>query len=323
MVMATKMPVVDMGGNPEYGIGNIDSDDAMMSRMAVEHFLDLGLRHFAFFTYAAAWWIDTHRRFFCDILDEYGFECHVYSAPPSSHPTKIIWNESERKPIIEWLGSLPRPIGIYTPGDWIAVRLLEICRENGIAVPEEVAILGLENDVTVCESVKPTLSSIELDMQCLGYEAARLLDRLMNGEKIPKEPLIVPPSGVIARQSTAIMLLEDDVLHALRYIRENACHGIDVDQVAKAMGLSRSALHRRFLSQLKRTAKSEIMRVRIERARELLKQSEKISESLARKCGFASLRYFTLAFSREVGITPAAYRRVRQHSPVSGEAKAF
>ena len=100
---------------------------------------------------------------------------------------RIIWQECQRPHVVRWLRSLPRPIGIYTPGDWIAVRLLEVCQENDIAVPQEIAILGLENDVTVCESVRPTLSSIELDMQRVGYEAAHLLDRMVAGEKPPEK----------------------------------------------------------------------------------------------------------------------------------------
>jgi LacI family transcriptional regulator len=230
----------------------------------------------------------------------------------------MIWQENRRPQIAKWLESLPRPIGIYAAGDLASVRLLEVCQENRIAVPEEIAILGVVNDVMLCESTRPTLSSIELDTRRVGYEAARLLERRMDGKEPSKEVVHVPPSRVVVRQSTDLMLLEDaDVVRALKYIRENACRGIDVDRVANAVGLSRSVLQRRFLQHLKRPPKTEIMRVRIEYAKTLLMRSEKISEGLARQCGFSSLRYFTLAFCREVGMTPAAYRRVQQNAPDS------
>jgi LacI family transcriptional regulator len=315
MFWATKLPMVELGGHPEYGVSPVDCDNAALGRMAVEHFLDRGLRHFAYFTHGYAWWIESHCQEFREALKTHGFDCHIYPAPPSPDIMKIIWQESQRPHVAQWLCCLPRPIGIYTPGDWIAARLLEICLENAIAVPEEIAILGLENDVTVCESVEPTLSSIELDMRQVGYEAAYLLDRMMAGEKPPKDVILVPPSRVVVRQSTDLMHIENaDVVHALQFIREHACTGIDVDRVAEEVGLSRSVLQRQFLKHLKRTPKSEIMRIRIDHAKTLLTKSDKVSEIFARKCGFSSLRYFTMAFCREVGMTPKAYRQTQQIS---------
>ena len=313
MLWATKLPMVELCGHPDYGVAPVDCDNAALGRMAAEHFLDRGLRHFAYFTHGNAWWIESHCQEYCKALKTYGFDCRIYPAPPSPDAMKIIWQESQRPHVAEWLRALPRPIGIYTAGDWIAVRLLEVCLENELAVPEEIAILGLENDVTVCESVKPTLSSIDLDMRRVGYEAAQLLDRMMAGEKPPKDVILVPPGRVVVRQSTDLMLIEDaDVVRALQFIREFACASIDVDRVAEAVGLSRSVLQRRFLKHLKRAPKSEIMRVRIERAKTLLTNSDKINENLAHKCGFSSLRYFIMAFCREAGMTPGAYRRSQQ-----------
>jgi LacI family transcriptional regulator len=320
MLLKMHLPIVDVGGNPAYGITPIDWDDMAMSRLAVEHFLDRGFRHFGYFSYAHSWWLDLHILGYRQAIEAHGYDCHVYPAPLSQHAFRLIWQEDTRPQIVEWLRSLPRPIGIYTSGDWSAVRLLEICREIGIAVPEDVAILGLENDATLCESVQPTLSSVEIDSQRVGYEAASLLDRIMDGEKPPKDIVRIPPTRVVVRQSTDLMLIEDaDVVRALQFIRKHAAAHIDVDRIAENVGLSRSALQRKFQQHLQRTPKSEIMRVRIELAKSLLTQTEKINESLAHRCGFSSLRYFTMAFCRETGMTPAAYRRTQRKTRIREE----
>jgi LacI family transcriptional regulator len=192
-----------------------------------------------------------------------------------------------------------------------ALRLLDICRESDIAVPEEMAILSVGNDPVICETTRPTLSSLDLDARRIGYEAARLLDQRMAG-KTCEGIIYPPPSHVAVRQSTDLMFVPDaDVVQAVRYIREFGCKGIDVPEVARAVGVSRSVLERRFREHLQRTPKSEIMRVRIEHARMLLAQTDKPSEQIARLSGFASAVYFTKAFRREVGMTPRAYRRSR------------
>jgi LacI family transcriptional regulator len=224
------------------------------------------------------------------------------------------WHESQRPGLMKWISSLPRPIGVYTLSDIHSVRLLDMCHELDIAVPEEIAILGLGNDPVTCETVRPTLSSLDLDARRIGYEAAGLLDWMMAGKPF-KNVISIPPSHVVVRQSTDLIALEDpDLAQALRLIRELACTGIDVDRVAEEVGLSRSALHRRFLRYLKRTPKAEIMRVQIERAKTLLAHVDKISENIARKSGFSSLKYFNMAFRREVGMTANAYRKMRRIS---------
>jgi LacI family transcriptional regulator len=153
---------------------------------------------------------------------------------------------------------------------------------------------------------------MDLDARRIGYEAAALLHRKMAGER-PTVPIYVPPSHIAVRQSTEILHIADtDVVHAMQFIRDFACKGIDVSRVAQKVGLSRSVLERRFQQYLGRTPKAEIMQIRIERAKMLLAQTDKSSENIAHQCGFASLVYFTKAFRREVGATPRAYRRIRR-----------
>lgn len=310
ILQATKLPVVELHGHPKIGLADVRVDFDALGRMVVDHFLNCGLRHFAFFTFGEAWWINVHRDAILRASEERDCDCHSYE-PPRSDLSVPIWHESQRPGLVKWLRSLPRPIGIYTPGDLHSVRLLDICHELDIAVPEEIAILGLGNDPVMCETVRPTLSSLDGNAQRIGYEAASLLDQMMAG-KSPKVPVFVPPSHVVVRQSTDLMAIEDaDVAQAVRYIREFACKGIDVSHVVEEVGLSRRALERRFRQYLGRSPKAEIMRIRIEHAKTLLARTDNTSESVAHKSGFASLEYFTRVFRRMVGMKPQAFRKKR------------
>jgi LacI family transcriptional regulator len=319
MLWATKVPLVELHSHPKIGIPQVRIDLVMEGRMAVDHLLNCGLRQFAFFSYGEAWWIRLHREAFCRAVKEREYDCHSYQ-PPASVGSVPAWREGQRPGLIKWLRSLPRPIGIFTAGDIHSAFLLDICRENNVAVPEELAILGMGNDSVICETVRPTLSSIDVGARHMGYEAARLLDRMMAG-KPAKDVIFVPPSHVVVRQSTDLVAIEDaDVAQTVRIIRESACAGIDVARIAEQVGLSRRALERRFLQYVGRTPKSEIMRVRLEHAKTLMAQTDNTSESIARKSGFSSLEYFTRVFRRKVGMKPQAYRKMRRISRDLGGA---
>lgn len=318
---ATRLPLIDLFADRRAGVTpEITPDMLLGGRMVVEHFMNCGLRQFAYFSYGEVWWIKNHREIYCRALKERGHDCHCIQVP-SVKGTVSLWHERYRPRVIQWLRSLPRPIGIFTPGDLHAVRLLDICRQLDIAVPEEMAILGGGNDRVLCETVHPTLSSLDLDSQRIGYEAARLLDQKMAGKR-PKEMIAIPPSHVAIRQSTDHMAIEDaDVAQAIQFIRKYACTGIKVARVANEIGLSRRVLERRFKHSLQRTPKAEIMRVRLERAKMLLVLTDKTSRSIARACGFTALAYFTTVFRRTVGMTPKAYRQARRRvSPTTEEA---
>lgn len=309
----TKLPLIELHGHPKIGESQIRVDVVKVAQMAAEHFLSCGLRQFGFFSYGEAWWIKSYRDAFSQTIEERGYDCHCY-IPPPSEPSIPTWRESQRPGLTKWLRALPRPIGIFTAGDIHSAFLLDFCRELNISMPEELAILGMGNDSVLCDTVRPTLSSLDVDAQRVGYEAARLLDRMMAG-KPAKDVVYVPPSHVVVRQSTDLVAIEDaDVAQAVRIIRESACTGIDVAQVAQNVGLSRRSLERRFRQFLGRTPKDEIMRVRIEQAKLLMVQTDQTTAGIARKCGFSSLGHFTKAFRRVVGIKSQAYRKMRRSS---------
>jgi LacI family transcriptional regulator len=312
LLQCSKLPRVELLGLPKYGIAKeVRSDLAEEGQMAVDHFWDHGLRNFAYFSCGDVWWIRECYEHFARILKERGCSCDLYRIPICGQNMRT-WDERYVPNLIEWLRGLPRPIGIMTPGDIFAVHLLDICREIKIAVPEEIAILGRGNDPVICETVRPTLSSLELDVRRIGYEAARVLDRKMAGKRVP-DAVFIPPTHVAVRQSTDLMIIEDaDVVQAMQFIRDYACAGIDVLRVADEVGLSRRVLERRFFQYLGRTPKAEIMRIRMDRAKMLLAQTDKSRESIAQKTGFDSPEYFSKAFHKLVGMKPQAYRKIRR-----------
>jgi LacI family transcriptional regulator len=310
---AAKLPHVELLGHPKFGSAHVGTDSSAEAQEAAEHFLSRGLRHFAFFTFEETWWAVRQWGIFSKYLKEQGCDCHIYPVPTRKQNI-LVWDNRQSPGVMKWLRALPRPIGIATPGDLHAVCLLDVCRDLNIAVPEEMAILGRGNDPVICETVRPTLSSMDLDARRVGYEAARLLDRKMAGKPVP-DVILVPPSHVAVRQSTDLMAIEDaDVVQAMRFIRDYACNGINVTRVADEVGLSRSFLERRFIKYLGRTPKAEIIRIQIERAKMLLAKTDKSRESIAQKCGFTTPEYFSRAFRREVGMTANAYRKMRRVS---------
>ena len=276
--------------------------------MAAEHFLDCGLRHFAYIAFGEGWWINMCQEAFCKVLEERGYDCAAY-LPPARGRNASILHEHQLPGLVDFIRFLPRPCGVLTPGDLHAVRLLNVCREFDITVPEDMAILGVGNDAVICETVRPTLSSMDLDARRIGYEAAKLLDLRMAGKDMT-DVVLVSPSHVAVRQSTNLMVIEDaDVVQAMRFIRDYACTGIDVPRVADAVGMSRRVLERRFYRYLGRTPNAEILRIQIDRAKLLLSRTDKTRESIARQSGFATPEYFSRAFRREVGMTANAFRK--------------
>jgi LacI family transcriptional regulator len=306
------VPVVEMHGDPKFGASHVMGDPQADGRMVADHLLNCGLRHFAFFSYGEAWWSRGLRDPYCQALQERGCDGPIHTYKPTTQEQNLaVWHDSLRPSLIKWLRGLPRPVGIYTPGDLHSVCLLEMCLELDISVPEEIAIIGRGNDTVICETVHPTLSSLDLNARRMGYEAAALLDRMMAG-KAAEKTIKIPPSHVAVRQSTDLIAIEDaDVAQAVQYIREYACKGIDVDRIVDQVGLSRRTLELRFGRHLGRSPKAEILRVQIEHAKMLLVRSDKTSESIARLSGFSSLEYFTTAFRRMVGMKPQAYRKTR------------
>jgi LacI family transcriptional regulator len=299
---------VELLGLQENEPAKVHGDNRAAGRMAAAHLLECGLRHFGVYAGGDPWWIAICREAFCAELKKHGFSCNVYRSPVKDIRILPHWHESQAANLLRWLQSLPKPCGVFCITD--ARIVLEYCRRLGISVPERMAILGEDEDPVVCCVSSPPLSAIDFNSKQIGYQAAALLERMMAGAAAPRGIEWIAPLRVVPRQSTDIIAVDDDELvQALRFIRQHACNGIDVDDVATAACISRRALERRFREHFDRTPKSEILRVQLEHSKVLLSKTLLSIEMVALRSGFSAFRRFSEVFQRETGMTPRAYRK--------------
>lgn len=305
------VPVVELLGNGKQVKPEVRNDESQAALFAVEHFAYAGFRDYAFFSVGNAWWSQLRQEHFVREVREHGGSVHVF--PHAGAGERVFypsWELKYEKAMLRWLRQLPKPIGVWAVSDALAIRLLEGCRRLDIAVPEDIAILGTTNDTLLCKVLTPALSSIDMNSAKIGYAAAERLADKMKGKTVGNAPVLVTPTGVITRQSTDIVAMPDrELAAAVRFIRQKALKTITVDRVAKAVGISRSTLQRRFRKVLDRTVEMEIMRIRMERAKQLLRETNFSLSAIAEDIGFATKEYFVQAFRREMGITPHLYRQ--------------
>lgn len=290
------------------GIPWADTDDAAISRLAIEHFVERGFRNVAYCGDPGFAWSLARCRCFQKLAEKRDcrfFEYHV----THRYDPHFSWDD-EKKRMANWLSQLPTPIAIMGCYDFQAQQVLDICRELGIAVPEQIAVLGVDNDHLICELSEPSLSSIIPDTKRTGYEAAEQLDRMMAGETLASDlPLITQPLGIQVRQSTDTLAIEDvQVATALSYIRRNAMSNIRVKDILNQVTLSRRAFEHRFTQIVGHTPHHEINRVRMERVKLLLRETELSIGEIALRTGFEYSEYLAAAFKRETGKTPSEYR---------------
>jgi LacI family transcriptional regulator len=309
LVKATGLPVVDvLGLVPEAGIPLVHVDDRQIARLAAEHLRERGFRHFAYYGLTHENWSARRRDAFRQWLGPLGQALAVYELPRHDRSTTT-WEDRENE-LAQWIVRLPKPVGVMVCSDQRGLALLEACRRAGVAVPDEVAVVGVDNDEALCEIANPPLSSVWPAHPQVGYEAAVLLDRLMAGEHAPAAPVLIAPGGVKTRLSSDVLAIEDrNIARALRVIRERACAGLGADDVAEAAGLSRSVLQRRFREVLNKTVHQEILGVRLKRACELLTETDLPLIDIAEQAGFKHQEYLGAVLRRQLGKTPAQLRR--------------
>ena len=214
--------------------------------------------------------------------------------------------------IAKWLLTLPKPVAIFACYDARGRQILDACHRVNISVPEEVAVLGVDNDELLCELCPQPLSSVDPNPRRSGWLAASLLDQIMQGQKIEPEVHIVKPAGISTRQSTDVLAVSDvNIVRALRYIRENACKGITVDDVVSESGIARRTMESRIKKLIGRSPHEEIMRVQFQRAQRLLLHTNLPVTVISERAGFENPEYFSVAFKRLSGMPPATFRRKR------------
>ncbi len=313
LVRRLNLPTVDlMGATHMDGVGIVECDHQRIVHLAMEHLLANGLRHLGFCGVPGMAFSDHRERVFNAYKGPTDLTRHTF-AVASSKPS-LLKSSGQRwlrdlQRLRAWIESLPKPVGIVACNDTRAWHVIEMCRAAQINVPHTVAVIGVDDDEAICELCSPTISSVDPNPEAVGFEAARVLDRMMHGEPASDQPLLIPPLGVEKRESSNTEAFGyDDLNEAIRYIRDHVDTPINVGHVVKHVGRSRSTLERRFREYLGCTMYDYIQRYRIERVKRLLVETNYPAAQIARMLGFNTSTYFTAAFRKQVGMTPGQFR---------------
>jgi LacI family transcriptional regulator len=313
-VLRSKLPAVGFGGGygwylPNSGIPYFFNDQRMIGKMAADHLLERGFRNFGYCGYVqnpANRWNGERQQSFAARVASRGFPCSVYR---SSHRTTRHW-DFVLASLGSWLRSLPKPVGVMGANDKRARHVLEACRAYHLHVPEEIAVIGVDNDEMLCQLSTPALSSIEQGAKHIGHEAAALLGRMMRGKTPRGRHFVVKPVGVVTRKSTDVFAIEDSVVaEGIAFIRSNAYAGMKAADVVKSLAISRSGLESRFKATMGQTIHEVIRKVQLDGARDILSATNLAIKQVAANTGFKSVQHMTSLFGKAFGLTPARYRK--------------
>jgi len=307
------IPVVNVWMNsPAVDLPGVLPDSETAGAMAARHLLGRGFRQFGFMGYLRDTCSRLQLKGFRSAIRGSGFSCSVHRFRIGS-PTKAKTWEPFLAALAAWVDTWTTPIGVYSTEDLPCRYLIDVCRSKGLQIPRDVALIGTGNESVICASPPPTLTSIDLGEMQIGYQAAELLDRLMDGEQPPAGSQLVAPVELIPRQSTDSYAVDDPlVARALRFIAEHGHEPIKVGDVAAATPTTRRSLERRFQRAMRRTIAEEITRLRLERAKRRLVEADEPLKKVAAASGFSNPNHFNRAFVRLEGISPREYRQQRR-----------
>ncbi|MEI6074638.1 MAG: DNA-binding transcriptional regulator [Verrucomicrobiota bacterium] len=310
-VTSAKLPTVDFScRRPQLKFPRVLEDHAHAARLAAEHFLTRGFTNFCFYSDANNWSYEERGSGFLKVLAESGhngawlrwLESPVYTTGRQEWQRKRKWLATQMKQAV-------KPLAVFAANDQQALDLLESCQSANLKTPEEVAILGAENYLLAPDVMPTPISSVDTNLEVLGYRGAELLDQLMTGRKPPVDPIRIPAAGVVVRQSSDILTItHQGVARSLRYIWDHGHEPICIKDLAGVAAMSQRGLHKAFLEYLDRTPGQELQRVRIERAKKLLAGTNQKVETIAHESGYQSINSFCVAFKRTTGMSAKRFR---------------
>jgi len=288
------------------GVANVAADHIAIGQMAARHFLDRGFQHFAYNGFDDWWWSRRRREGFCEVVRQAGYEANIYELPPEERRT---WDK-ELPAIGRWLRSLPLPVGLMACNDDRAELIIEACRAVGLSIPDQVAVVGVDNDPLVCELCSPPLSSVSLGLEKAGYESAALLDQMIRDRTVEPRTILIEPTHVETRLSTDTMAVSDQYVAAsVRFIRDNIRRNISAKDVADSVLLSRRALEKRFRRILGKSILDEVRRMRVELVVRMLMDRHMKIHDIAEALGFPSTSHLSRYFRSQMGMSPIQYRQ--------------
>jgi LacI family transcriptional regulator len=311
-VLHAGKPTVDFSfRRPQLKFARVLEDTTATAQLVADHFLSRGFRNFIFYSDAPNWIYDERGNAFLGALAQAGrkaqwlrwHESATFCTDRKAWRRKRAWLAGEMK-------RAPKPVGIFAASDGLALEVLETCEAAGIAVPEEVAIVGAGNSLLAVDAMHTPVSSVDVNMEAVGYRGAALLDALLRREPVPAQPVRVPPFRLIVRKSSDLMAVNHPgVARSLRFMWEHCHEPIGVHDMAQAASMSIRGFHQAFVDNLGRSPGSELHRIRIERAKKLLADSDEKIEAIAEMCGYQSGNSFWVAFKQATGMSPKQYQR--------------
>jgi len=285
------------------------TNSPQIARMGAEHLMSCGFRRFAYCGLPQRIWSDIRQKEFHRIITQHGYECHVYPFPVSR---RLMSREEEHPYLAAWLASLPKPIAVMTCNDDRGAQIIETCNFEGHQVPEQVAVLGVDDDDLICELTHPALSSIRFDLENAGFHAGELLHALVSRRVSGYHCIPLEPMNIVTRLSSDVTKHEDVIVRsAIRFIRSNYQSPIGVSEVARELDISRRTLERRFTAILGQSVLERILAFRREQAKELLRGTDDTIEQIAESAGFTNLKQMLRSFEKYENMTPTQFRRKR------------
>lgn len=327
-VSSLGLPWVDVRNHRpvDPNVPTVAPDESQVVKAAVEHLLEIGHRKLAFCGFTNFDFSQRRIALFKRYAEAKGVKCYTYETAPvtPADPTESkigiagpeitanveAYGIQAEKALVDWLIDLPKPIGLFACNDVRGRQILNILRSQQIAVPEEVSVVGVDNDELICKLSNPPMSSVNCNARMIGYRAAEMLQELIDGKTLEKSFDSIRPIGVQVRVSTDTTAIADKLIsQALSFIREHACEGIEVTNVVDALPVSRATLERRFRKIMDRSINSEINRVKIAKIKQLLLETELKLSAVAKLTGFNHTEYMSSLFKKLTGITPGQYRQ--------------
>lgn len=291
----------------QYDVPTVLGDTVQAGQMGAEHLLGLGCEHFAYCGIGDYYWSRGRFNSFRQTIEQAGFSSFYYELKPRRMHDR---RQNELRLLAEWLKSLPTPLGLMTCADDCSQLVVEACKASGLHIPEQISLIGVDNDDMICELSNPPLSSIALNFEAAGYQTAELLDSLINNRPVQETSVHVLPSHVEVRASTDMLAINDpDVATALKFIRENSNKLIQTADVVNAVACSQRTLHNKFLKNIGRSVHHEIKRSRVERIAKMLRETDRTVSQIARQLGYFNVNHISRYFEQEMGIKPLVYRK--------------
>jgi LacI family transcriptional regulator len=310
-VVHAAKPTVDFSfRRPQLKFARVLEDHGHAAQLVAEHFLSRGFHNFMFYSDTDNWSYEERGRGFIEALKRSGHTCAWLRWHQSTEhrDDREQWKR-KRKWLVSQLKPAPKPLAVFAANDEQALDILDTCESAELAVPEQVAIVGAENYLLAPDAMRTPVSSVDTNLETLGYSGAALLEDLMKGKRVPDKPIRIPAAGIITRKSSDLLAIRHKgVANSLRFIWEHADQPISVKDLVGVAAMSRRGLHKAFLENVGRTPGQELQRVRIERAKRLLAESNHKLEVLASLCGYQSANSFCVAFKQATGMSPRQFR---------------